>query len=99
MLFLVISTPAPSEPSAVRERRQRYWNWIAPLQAAGIVKSVYSRVGRGVVALFDVDSNETLHRYMNEWSDMVPATFDVYPLIDPEAARSFLSASGSGPTV
>lgn len=99
MLFLVISTPAPSEPSAIRERRQRYWNWIAPLQEAGIVKSVYSRVGRGVVALFDVESNEILHRYMNEWSDMVPATFEVYPLIDPEAARSFLSASGAGPTV
>jgi hypothetical protein len=40
--------------------------------------------------LFDVDSNETLHRLLNEWSEIIPAGFDLYPLIDTAAARAFL---------
>src|SRR3546814_1182230 len=92
MLFLVISTPAPTEPSAVRDRRQRYWEWIAPLRGDGTVRSVHARVGRGAVVLFDVESPERLHRHMNEWSDIIPAHFDVYPLIDVDSARSFPSS-------
>ena len=91
MLFLAISTPAPTEPSAVRDRRQRYWDWIAPLRADGSVRSVYARVGRGVVVLFDVESPERLHRLLNEWADIVPATFEVHPLIETDSARAFLS--------
>jgi muconolactone delta-isomerase len=77
MLFLVISTPRPERPST--------------LVQSGMAKSVHARVGRGAVALFDVDSNETLHRLMNEWSDMIPAHFDVYPLLDEETAKAFLA--------
>src|SRR3546814_10159280 len=66
MLFLVISTPAPTEPSAVRDRRQRYWEWIAPLRGDGTVRSVHARVGRGAVVLFDVESPERLHRHRSE---------------------------------
>ncbi|MFN4090651.1 MAG: DUF3303 domain-containing protein [Alphaproteobacteria bacterium] len=93
MLFLVISTPAPTEPSAVRDRRQRYWEWIAPLRADGTVRSVHARVGRGAVVLFDLDTAERLHRHLNEWADIIPATFDIYPLIDVDAARSFLAGA------
>lgn len=51
---------------------------------------MHARVGRGAVVLFDVASNEQLHRRMNEWADIIPARFDVYPLIDPNAAKQFL---------
>ena len=47
-------------------------------------------VGRGAVALFDVDSTETLHRLMNEWGDIVPAHMEVYPLLDQDTAKKFL---------
>ena len=47
--------------------------------------------GSGAVALFDVDSNETLHRLLTEWADMVPAEFDLYPLIDPDVAVAYLN--------
>ena len=91
MLFLVISDPRPEPPSSVTSQRKRYWEWIAPLQAAGEVRSVHARVGRGAVVLFDVPSNERLHQHLNAWADIIPAHFQVYPLIDPEAAKTFLN--------
>ncbi len=90
MLFLVISEPRPEPPSSVTTSRQRYWQWIAPLQASGEVRSVHAKVGRGAVVLFDVPSNEQLHRRLNEWADIIPARFEVHALIDPEAAKHYL---------
>jgi hypothetical protein len=43
--------------------------------------------------LFDVLSNEQLHRRMNEWADIIPARFEVYPLIDPDSAKQYLQNS------
>jgi muconolactone delta-isomerase len=91
MLFLVISEPRPEPPAAVVEQRQNYWRWIAPLQASGQVKSVHARVGRGAVVLFDVDSHATLHRFLNEWANIIPAHFDTYPLLDAVSAQQFLA--------
>jgi muconolactone delta-isomerase len=68
-----------------------------PLQASGEVRSVYARVGRGAVVLFDVPSNVVLHQRLNEWQDMIPAHFEIYPLIDPAAAQNFLQTGGTGP--
>ncbi|MGE0223351.1 MAG: DUF3303 family protein [Acetobacteraceae bacterium] len=93
MLFLVISEPRPEPPSDVTASRRRYWNWVAPLQASGEVRSVHARVGRGAVVLFDVPSNEQLHRRMNEWANIIPARFEVYPLIDPDSAKRYLENS------
>lgn len=90
MLFLVISTPRPERPSSVLDMRSRYWTWMQSLLDSGVAKSVHARVGRGAVALFDVDSNETLHRLMNEWADIIPAQFEVYPLLDGQKAQAFL---------
>jgi muconolactone delta-isomerase len=98
MLFLVVSTPRPERPSDVSARREEYWRWLAPLQRRGQCKWGYGRVGRGAVALFDVDANETLHRLLNEWADIIPATFDVYPLIDSAAATRFLGRRPKRPT-
>jgi len=91
MLFLVISTPRPERPTTLVQDRSRYWDWMRPLLQSGLARSVHARVGRGAVALFDVDSNATLHRLVNEWSDIVPARFDVYPLLDEDAAKAFLA--------
>ncbi len=92
MLFLVISTPRPEKPTTLVDARSKYWDWMNPLLANGMAKSVYARAGRGAVALFDVDSNETLHRLMNEWAEIIPAHMDVYPLLDVDAAKSFLAS-------
>ena len=94
MLFLVISTPRPDRPSAVVAARKKYWTWMQPLLDSGTARAVYARVGRGAVALFDVDSNDTLHRLINEWSDIIPAHFDLYPLLDIAAAQRFLATRG-----
>jgi muconolactone delta-isomerase len=91
MLFLVISTPRPERPTSMVADRKRYWDWMNPLLESGTSKFVYARTGRGAVALFDVPSNEELHRLMNEWADIIPAHMDVYPLLDVANAKLFLA--------
>jgi hypothetical protein len=67
---------------------------MQPLLDQEVARAHYARVGRGAVALFDVDSTATLHRLINEWSDIIPAYFDIYPLLDPAAAKRFLVKKG-----
>ena len=93
MLFLAISTPAPTKPSAVNASRQQFWHWIDPLLKSGTAKSVHARPGRGAVVLFDVESNDALHALLTEWEEMIPATFELYPLIDPKTAQGSLKKS------
>ncbi len=94
MLFMVISTPRPEKPSSMAPSRRAYWEWLAPLEANGTCKGAWARTGRGAVILFDVKDNEMLHRLMNEWAEIIPATFEVLPLIDTGAAKAFLGKSG-----
>jgi Domain of unknown function (DUF3303) len=61
-------------------------------QTSGVCKHVYARAGRGAVAILDVESNEALHLILNEWADIIPAHFDVYPLVDLEATKRMLAA-------
>lgn len=91
MLFLVISTPRPERPSDMAATRQTFWPWIGKYQENGMCRHIYARVGRGVVAIFDVPDNETLHRILNEWADIIPAHFETYPLIDTDAALKALA--------
>ena len=90
MLFLVVSTPRPERPSTVAAMRRKYWTWLAPKLKSGACRHVYARAGRGAVAVFDVRSNEELHAWLNEWAEIIPAEFAVYPLIDPAKARAYL---------
>jgi hypothetical protein len=92
MLFLVISNPRPERPSEVAATRQTFWPWIAGYEAVGVCRHVYARIGRGAAAIFDVPSNEVLHRILGEWAEIIPAQFDTYPLIDSDAARTSLAA-------
>ena len=50
------------------------------------------RLGRGAVAIFDVESNAALHHILNEWADIIAAQFDTYPLVDVEAAKRMLAS-------
>ena len=90
MIFLVVSTPQLERPSTVKEQRKKYWPWAQTKIKMGTAKCCYARTGRGAVAIFDVESNEVLHKYLNEWSEIVPAEFDIYPLIDSEQIQKFL---------
>ena len=95
MLMLVISRPVPTKPSLVKEHRQAYWEWIARQVNQGFVKDMYGIVGRGMVVVFNVDSNQTLNHLLNEWMEIVPAEFDIIPIIDPKGMRAFLSDGDS----
>ena len=92
MLFLVVSTPRPEKPSELAQARQSFWPWIAKYEASGACRHVYARVGRGAVAIFDVEGNDALHRILNEWADIIPAHFETYPLVDLEAVKRTLAA-------
>ena len=92
MLFLVVSTPRPERPSDVVKARQSFWPWISNYEKRGACRHIYARVGRGAVAVFDVEGNDALHRILNEWADIIPARFDTYPLIDTDAAKRMLAA-------
>ncbi len=95
MLFLVVSTPRPERPSDLANTRQSFWPWIAAYEARGICRHVYARAGRGAVAVLDVADNDTLHRILNEWADIIPAHFDTYPLIDAAAAKRMLATQAA----
>jgi len=88
MLYLVVSTPRPERPSDLAKTRQSFWPWMAKYEASGVCRHIYARVGRGAVAIFDVESNHIL----NEWADIIPAHFDTYPLVDVEAAKRMLAS-------
>lgn len=92
MLFLVVSTPRPERPSELAQTRQSFWPWMAAYQTRGVCRHIYARAGRGAVAILDVEDNDTLHRILNEWADIIPAHFDTYPLIDTDAAHRLLAA-------
>ena len=91
MLFLVVSTPRPERPSDMAKARQSFWPWMAGYEARGICRHIYARAGRGAVAVLDVESNDQLHKILNEWADIVPAHFDTYPLIDAQSAQRMLA--------
>ena len=92
MLFLVISTPRPQPPSEMKDRRKYYWDWIQPMLASGEVTAFHARVGRGGIAIFNVASNNALHQRISQWAELIPATFEIYPLVDDDAARAYLDA-------
>ena len=91
MLFMIISNPRPEKPSGAVKARRQYWKWVDPLVESGVVKSIWARPGRGAVVVFDVEDHTHLHRLLNEWAELIPATFDTYPLIDTVAARRHLA--------
>ena len=95
MLFLVISEPRAERPSEARASRLRYWEWLDARLADGIVRQAYPKIGRGMVAIFDVPDHETLSGHLSDWAEMVPAQFALYPLLSPDSVRRQLGVPGS----
>ena len=93
MLFLVISKPVPTSPSKVRSNRKKLWEWAEPLMHQGVIKdrTMYAKVGRGAVALFEVESIEELHRLLSHWIELIPAEFEIHPLMAQSATAEYLS--------
>ena len=90
MLSLVISTPLPSKPEDVKNARLQFRSWIKELKSKNKVVCFYPRVGWGSVVIFDVSSNDELHNLMTQWLDIVPVSFDIYPLVTPSEAEGLL---------
>jgi hypothetical protein len=96
MNFLVISTPRAEKPSAARENQKQFWEWLDPLARDGTAKHIYTKLGRGAVVIFDVDSHETMHKLVNQWAECVPATFEVHALL-PKEHQERIARAGTSP--
>ncbi|NYT62719.1 hypothetical protein H0A66_10380 [Alcaligenaceae bacterium] len=96
MLFLVISTPFPQQPSTIRKNQTLWWDWINHQISIGVAKHVYTKLGRGAVVIFDVERPEDIHKLVNQWSENIPATFEVEPLL-PKEHQEKISRAGTNP--
>ena len=96
MHFLVISTPAAGKPSDARAGQKQWWDWINALIAQGTAKHVYTKLGRGAVIIFEVDAPETVHKLVNQWNELVPATFEVEALL-PKEHQERIAMAGTNP--
>jgi muconolactone delta-isomerase len=90
MLYLVISTPYPSKPEDVKNARLEFRSWIKNLKSKNKVVCFYPRVGRGSIVIFDVSSNDELHKLITQWLNIVPVSFNIYPLSTPLEADELL---------
>jgi muconolactone delta-isomerase len=86
----MISTPHPSKPEDVKNARLEFRSWINDLKSKNKISCFYPRVGRGSVVIFDVSSNDELHKLMTQWTNIVPVNFDIYPLATPSEAEELL---------
>lgn len=91
MLYLVTSTPHPSKPQDVKGARLEFRSWIRDLKSNNKVVCFYPKIGRGSVVIFDVSSNDELHKLLTQWLNIVPVSFDVYPLATPAEAEELLT--------
>ena len=96
MHFLVISTPRADKPSNARDSQKQFWDWLNPLEANGTAKHVYTKLGRGAVIIFEVDSHEAMHKLVNQWAECVPATFELHALL-PKAHQESIARAGTSP--
>ena len=96
MHYLVISTPAPVKPSDVRATQKKWWDWVNALIDDGTAKHVYTKLGRGAVIIFDVKGPEVVHKLVNQWNELVPATFEVEPLL-PKEHQERIAKTGINP--
>jgi hypothetical protein len=92
VLFLVISNPRPERPSTVAKARQSFWPWMETYRNSGVCRYIFPKVGRGAVAVLEVADNAELHRILNEWSEIIPAEFEIHALVDPSVSDALLKA-------
>ena len=90
MLFLVISSPHPSKPEDVKNARLEFRSWIEDLKSKHKVACFYPKAGRGSIVIFDVSSNDELHKLLTQWLTTVPVSFNIHPLATPSEAEELL---------
>ena len=90
MLFAVISSPHPSKPEDVKSARLEFRSWIGDVKSKNKVLCFYPKVGRGSIVIFDVSSNDELHKLLTQWLNIVPVSFDIHPLATPAEAEELL---------
>jgi len=91
MLFLVISSPNVSRPDEIKTERLQFRSWIKDLKSNNSVQIFYPLASRGSVAIFNVSSNEELHVFLTQWANIVPSSFEIRVLINPEVAETLLA--------
>ncbi len=96
MHFLVISTVRSDKPSTLQEEARQFWEWLDPLVQEGVAQHVFTKIGRGAVIIFDVESPERMHKIINEWSECIPASFEVTPLL-PKKVQERMAFAGVKP--
>lgn len=90
MFYLVISNPRPSKPVQVKKERLKFRSWVKELESIKKIVNFFPRVGRGSVVIFAISSNDELHALLTEWTNIIPAGFDIYPLASPIESERLL---------
>ena len=83
MLFFVMSDPYFAGNKEADPARKQFKEWIDDLKSQKKVIQTYHKMGKGSIVLFDVESNDELHKIMVQWLDIVciPVKFEVIPLV------------------
>lgn len=86
MLFLVMSDPYFASNTEIAPTRKDFKAWMDDLKSQNKVVQTYHKMGKGSVVIFDVASNDELHKLMTQWLDIVsiPVKFEVIPLASPK---------------
>lgn len=81
MLYWVTTHPQAAAASAVRPQQQALWRWLAQHTGPAQVLHAWRRVGRGAVLVVHAPTPTDLHDLLAQWTEFVPATFEVQPLL------------------
>ncbi len=83
MLYMVSSDPYFSNNKEVAPTRKNFKEWIDGLKSQKKIIQTYHKMGKGSVVVFDVESNNELHKLMVQWLDivMIPVKFEITPLV------------------
>ena len=65
-------------------------------RADGTAKHVYTKLGRDAVVIFDVKEHADVHKLVNQWSECVPATFEIEAL-PPKEHQERIARAGTNP--
>jgi hypothetical protein len=81
-----MSDPYFANNKDVSPTRKRFKIWIDDLKSQNKIIQTYHKMGKGSVVLFDVASNDELHKLMVQWLDIVsiPVKFEIIPLVTPK---------------
>ena len=92
-VFLAISTPRPERPSDFAESAAIVLVMDRQVRSERRCAGTSTRASAAAPWRCSTStSNETLHRILTEWADIIPAEFDTYPLVDVEAAKRLLAS-------